>query len=132
MMTRSTTLLLAGLALALTALPVDAGNGPPHTCCYVDGRLYRTVGTPAATPNAGLDNLYRIEGGVDGQVGVSASAPGDTDYDGGFWAVYTATWVDGSDPSLLTSEEQVLAAADAGDLILTRQPAEDFRCPLQP
>jgi hypothetical protein len=131
-MFRTLTIGLIGLAMAAAFAPVEAGNGPPHTCCYVDGVVYRTVGTPAATPDEGRDNLYAIEGGVEGQLPVSASAPGDRDYDGGFWAMHSATWSEGSEPTLLTSEEDVLAAAAAGDLTITRNADADFRCPLQP
>jgi hypothetical protein len=123
---------MLGLALATFIVPVEAGVGPPSTCCYVDGVVYRTVAPPAATPGEGRDNIYAIDGGVDGQLPVSASAPGDSDYDGGSWAVHMATWTEGSEPSLLTSEEAVLAAAAAGDLSIVRNPDADFRCPLQP
>jgi hypothetical protein len=35
-------------------------------------------------------------------------------------------------PYLLTSDEAVLAAAAAGDVTITRNPAADFLCPIQP
>ncbi len=33
---------------------------------------------------------------------------------------------------LLTSEAEVLAAAAAGDVTVTRMPGMDFKCPIQP
>jgi len=35
-------------------------------------------------------------------------------------------------PYLLTSEAAVLAADAAGDVTVTRVPANDFKCPIQP
>lgn len=131
-MIRTSTICLLGFALVAFAVAAQASVGPPHTCCYVDGKVYRTVAPPAATPNEGRDNIYAIDGGVEGQLPVAASAPGDSDYNGGAWAVHSAAWTEGSEPYLLTSEEQVLAAAAAGDLLVERHPEADFRCPLQP
>ena len=57
-------------------------------------------------------------------------APGDAGYRGGHWAVFVVTW--NVAPYLLTSDEAVLAAAAAGDVTVTRNPAADFLCPIQP
>ena len=61
---------------------------------------------------------------------MAAVAPGDTDYHGGHWAFHSVTWNVASYP--LTSEAEVLAAAAAGDVTITRVPENDFLCPVQP
>lgn len=99
-------------------------------CCFYQGTVVRTVVPPAATPNDGRDNFYAIMGGVADQKAVVGVAPGDTNYHGGDWAFHSVTW--NVAPYLLTSEAAVLAAAAAGDVTITRVPANDFKCPIQP
>lgn len=105
--------------------------GPPGPCCYEDGRVLRTVVPPSAFPNEGRDPLYAFtSGGAAGQLAVIAAGPGDGDYHGGSWAFHAVTW--NVTPYLITSDEQLFAAEDAGDVTITRVPANDFRCPVQP
>jgi hypothetical protein len=82
------------MSLAIAAIVV-AGVGPPHPdAIWADGTLYATVATPSELPNKGpFDGLYMISG-LDGQRAVSESKPGDMDYNGGRWQVYTAEWTD--------------------------------------
>jgi hypothetical protein len=128
---RRTLGLAAGLvALAAMAGPVAAG-GPPHTAFYVDGQLYATVGTPSnffdtGAPESTYDNLYAIPG----QPAVAASAPGDTDYNGGRWLRFQTTW--NVTPYTLYSEEDVLDAYAAGDLSINWTPDASFLCPVIP
>ncbi len=124
---------LALMILALTALPALAAPPPfvfPGGCCYFDGTVVRTVVPPAATPQEGTDNFYAIVGGVAGQKGVVAVAPGSPGYHGGHWKFFSVTW--NVAPYLLTSEAAVLAAQTAGDVTVTRVPEMDFKCPIQP
>ena len=51
-------------------------------------------------------------------------------YHGGHWKVFHVSF--NVTPYLLTSEAAVQAAATAGDVTVTRSPAEDFLCPIQP
>jgi hypothetical protein len=103
----------------------------PGGCCFYEGEMVRTVVPPASTPQEGRDNFYAFpNGAAAGQKGVVAVVPGDQDYHGGHWAFYAVTF--NVTPYLLTSEEAVLAAAAAGDISITRVPANDFRCPIQP
>jgi hypothetical protein len=104
--------------------------GPPHVCCYEDGRILRTVVPPSAFPNQGRDPIYAFASGVEGQLPVAAAGPGDGDYHGGAWAVHSVTW--NVAPYLITSDERLLAAAAEGDVTITRIPENDFRCPVQP
>ncbi|MHC4913733.1 MAG: DUF7482 domain-containing protein, partial [Planctomycetota bacterium] len=97
---------------------------------FYDGDVVRTVVPPAAMPHEGVDNLYAVMDGVGAQLAVAAVAPGDRDYHGGRWAFHAVTW--NVAPYILTSESQVLAAASAGDVTITRVPENDFKCPIQP
>lgn len=99
---------------------------------YHDGEVLRTVVPPAAIPNGGIDPLYSVANGVEGQLGITAVAPGDGPYHGGRWAIYTVTFNEGVAPYLLTSDEAVLAAEAAGDVTVVRTPEADNRCPVLP
>jgi hypothetical protein len=118
------------LALGPTALASPPGFVFPTICCFHDGDVVRTVVPPSVFPNLGNDPFYAVMGGAQGQLGVVGVAPGDAGYHGGHWAVYVVTW--NVAPYLLTSDEAVLAAAAAGDVTVTRNPAADFLCPIQP
>jgi hypothetical protein len=105
----------AALSVALAASPVAAG-GPPDVGFYVDGSLYRTIGTPTdlsgtGAPAHSFDTIYALGGTL---LNVAEAKPGDTDYNGGRWMVTAIEWH--TTPTQLTSEEQVLAAEAAGDL----------------
>jgi hypothetical protein len=127
--------ILASLgAAALTAAFASTAlaGGPPGPAFYVDGELYRTVGTPTDFSQTGapahtFDTVYEFFGVI---TNVASSAPGDRDYNGGRWMVIGATW--NVDPYDLFSEEEVLAAADAGDITLTQEPIKWFECPVIP
>jgi hypothetical protein len=94
---------------------------------FYDGTVVRTVATPTSMPGRGVDTIYPVVGGAAGQLSVTAVAPGDN-YHGGRWAVHVVTW--NVAPYLLTSDEAVEAAAAAGDVTITRNPAADFVCPV--
>lgn len=130
---RGLPLIVALVILATTVTPALASPPPfvfPDGCCYYQGTIVRTVVPPAAAPDEGRDNFYAIMGGVAGQKPAVAVVPGDTNYHGGDWAFHSVTW--NVAPYLLTSEAAVLAAAAAGDVTITRVPANDFICPIQP
>jgi hypothetical protein len=133
-----------GLAAATTlgiAAPAFAGvSGPAF---YVDGELYRTVGTPTdlsgtGAPSGAWDVIYDF-GGV--QTNVAEAAPGDTDYNGGRWMVHGVDFPNGYQEALadgdangngvLDSAEEVRAAFAAGsatDIGVVKQ----FECPVIP
>jgi hypothetical protein len=122
--------LFGGAALAAAVmLPLPASAGAGEGLLFHDGDTVRTVLTPAAIPGRGVDPIYAFpNGGADGQRPVTAVAPGDAGYHGGRWAVHLVTW--NSTPYLLTSDEDVDAAAATGDITVTRMPAADFVCPV--
>ncbi len=129
----SQTTVLALLVMGVSACAERSPTQPefPGGCCFYEGRVVRTVVPPAANPRQGRDNFYAFPGDpAEGQKGVVAVAPGDRDYHGGHWKFHAVTF--NVDPYLLTSEAAVLAAADAGDVTVTRVPGNDFKCPIQP
>ncbi len=89
---------LAMVALLITATGVlAAGNGAGGVtgpAFYVDGDLYRTVGTPTdlsgtGAPVSSFDAIYDIGGA---QAPVAESAPGDHGYNGGRWQVHALSF----------------------------------------
>jgi hypothetical protein len=128
--------LILALALLAASAPAYADRPAfvfPAGCCFYQDTMVRTVVPPATTPNEGRDNFYAFpSSAAAGQKGVVAVAPGDRDYHGGHWKFFAVTFNAGVTPYLLTSEEAVLAAESAGDVTVTRVPASDFRCPIQP
>ena len=132
-MKRSLTILAVAIAAMLALAPAASAGRPgfvfPPICCFHDGDTVRTVTPPAAFPNEGTDPFYAVMGGAPGQLAVVGVAPGDAGYHGGHWAVYIVTW--NTTPYVLTSDEAVWAAAEAGDVTVTRNAAADFLCPIQ-
>jgi hypothetical protein len=126
-----TTLAGIGLLLSLAAGSVAAG-GPPQVGFYVDGTLYRTVGTPTDFTNTGApastyDKIYALGAGLRN---VAEAKPGDRDFNGGRWAVYPVTW--NVAPVQYTSDAQLLAAAAAGDVTIASTPVRLFFCNVAP
>jgi len=124
------------LALFLTvilvgATPAGAQGLLGRGTVFFDGAVARTLVPPAPLPHGGVDPIYVFPGGgADGQLSVAGVGPGDRDYHGGRWAVYTVAFSDGVTPYLLTSDEEVHVAEAAGDIVLTRTPENDVRCPV--
>jgi hypothetical protein len=124
-------LLLATLvvAAALPVLPATATTSKGQL--FHDGAVVGTVVTPAPiAPGSGTDPFYNVTNGAAGQLGIAGVAPGDGPYHGGSWQVFVVTFNAGVTPYLLTSDEAVFAAAQAGDVTLTRAASADFRCPV--
>src|SRR5438445_11434421 len=125
--------IFSALAIALF-LPVTLAFAatPGFGNLYYHGTVVRTVVPPAAFPNEGRDNFYKVTNGASGQLGIVAVAPGSSGYHGGHWKVFTVTFNSEITPVLLTSEEAVLSAQNAGMVTVTRNAAADFLCPVQP
>jgi hypothetical protein len=127
--------MLAAVCMVIFSLPAAAKKDRPvgFGSLYYDGEVVRTVVPPAAMPFQGRDNLYPFPGeAANGQLPITAVAPGDRDYHGGQWAVNLVDWDEEVEPYLLTSEADVLAAEAAGDISIDRRPDLDFKCPVQP
>ena len=132
------TRIVVSLAFAAALLASTGGSAwaAPPSCpaelpcqgmIYLNGALVRTILTPSATPNAGVDNFYKVAG----VGGVAAVGPGTGDYHGGRWKVFLVSVVSGSTAGL-TSEAAILRAAANGLVTITRAASQDFRCPIQP
>ena len=123
---------IAALAAAVLALAAAPAGAKEFGAVFHDGAVVRTHVPPAALPHGGVDPFYSVTNGADGQLGIAGVAPGDGPYHGGRWAVYTVTFVQGVTPYLLTSDEAVMAAEQAGDVTVVRTPDADNRCPISP
>jgi hypothetical protein len=141
-MVRRTIVLLAAAA-ALAVVPAGvAGAGVTGPALYVDGSLYRTVGTQTdfsgtGAPAHSFDTIYDF-GGL--QPNVATAAPGDPGFNGGRWMVHGLSFedyeaavaaVDANGSGDIDSDEEVAAAlADglADDDGVIRQ----FECPVIP
>lgn len=128
-----TMVVFSALVIALV-LPVTSAFAatPGFGNLYYNGTIVRTVVPPAAFPNEGRDNFYKVTNGAAGQLGIASVAPGADGYHGGHWKVFTVTFNEGATPVLLTSQAAVLAAQAAGSVTVTRDGAADFLCPVQP
>jgi hypothetical protein len=126
----ATTAVMVGL---VAASGVSAG-GPPSLAFYVDDVRYRTVGTPTdffdtGAPASSFDKIYALGSGL---INVAETKPGDTDFNGGRWAVYGITWAQGVTPVQYTNDGQILAAEQAGLLTITASPIREFFCSVNP
>jgi hypothetical protein len=125
---------LASIVAALVvAAPMAVLAGVSGPAFYVDGEVYRTVGTPTdfsatGAPAHSFDTIYQFAGAQ--ALNVATAAPGDRDFNGGRWMVLPITWH--VDPVQLTSAEQVEAYADAGWLTIGATPLRMFECPVIP
>ena len=128
-----TMMIFSALVIALV-LPVTSAFAatPGFGSLYYNGTTVRTVVPPAAFPNEGRDNFYKVTNGATGQLGIAAVAPGSSDYHGGHWKVFIVAFNSGVTPVLLTSEQAVLSAQNTGMVTVTRNAAADFLCPVQP
>jgi hypothetical protein len=124
----ATAAVVAGLMTVVgtqAALGAEAGFGR----LYLNGQVVGTVVTPAqVAPGSGRDPFYKVANGAAGQLGIAGVGPGSGDYHGGDWEVFTVTF--NVTPYLLTSGSAVATAAAKGDVTVSRQPAQDFRCPI--
>jgi hypothetical protein len=119
----------AGATALLFALPAVATTTTGQL--FHDGAVVGTVVTPAPiAPGTGTDPFYKVTNGASGQLGIAGVAPGDGAYHGGSWQVSLVTFDPGVTPYLLTSDDAVFAAANRGDVTVTRAGSADFRCPV--
>ena len=121
----------AALLLSVASSSVAAG-GPPALAFYVDDVRYRTVGTPTdffdtGAPASTFDKIYALGNGL---INVADAKPGDTDFNGGRWAVYGITWHIA--PVQYTNDGEILAAALAGDISISATPVREFFCSVNP
>ena len=135
------TALVAGIVLVASASVAGAAGagGVTGPSFYVDGTLYRTVGTPTdltgtGGPASSFDTIYEFFGV---QTNVATAAPGDPGYNGGRWRVQGLTFTNYAaaltayDANLsgdFDSEAEV-AAAIAGGAATDIGVVKSFVCP---
>jgi hypothetical protein len=136
------------MALALAAIPTVAfaapgggAGGVSGPAFYVDGELYRTVGTPTdlshtGAPDHSFDTIYAIPN----QPNVATAAPGDPGFNGGRWMVHALEFsdydaavdaFDANGSGDLDSAAEV-AAALASDYATDTGVVRQFECPVIP
>jgi hypothetical protein len=119
------------VAILAVAAPVSART---FGAVYVDDAIYRVFGNSANVPDGtGTDPFATFTNSTNpDQLGVAEFAPGDaTNHHGGRWAVSRATWTATGDPStLVTSWAELEQYVASGELMLVRDEAADFRCPV--
>ncbi len=124
-------LLLALTAALAVAVPVGART---FGAAYVDDMVYRVFGNKANVPDGtGTDPFAIFTNSTNAdQLGVAEFAPGSpTGHHGGRWAVYRATWTETGDAStLVTSWDALQMYVASGELMVVRDAAADFRCPV--
>ena len=129
------------MAVAAGVTPASAGvTGPAF---YVDGQVYRTVGTPTdlsgtRAPAHAWDTIYDFGGN---QMNVATAAPGDRDYNGGRWMVHALTFPNGYSAALadgdlnhngvIDSDTELTAAINAG-AAMDAGVVKAFVCPVIP
>jgi hypothetical protein len=135
-------MLTMALAVALAMVPglaLAAVGGPAF---YVNGTVYRTVGTPTdlsgtGAPAHSFDTIYEFFGA---QLNVATAAPGDSGYNGGRWMVQGLEWNSsyadavaehGGANGVIDSNEEIAALlADGGDGGATTSVVKSFVCPV--
>jgi hypothetical protein len=130
---RRVSLILAAALIAVLAVAVPA-SAKTFGGVYVNDALYRVFGNAANVPDGtGTDPFATFTNSTNpDQLGVAEFAPGSPrGHHGGRWAVSRATWTATGDPStLVTSWAQLEALETSGQIMLMRDAAADFRCPV--
>lgn len=140
-------LVTAAAALALAALAAPASAGVTGPAFYVNGDVYRTVGTPTDLSGTGapahtFDTIYEFQGV---QLNVATAAPGDAGYHGGRWMVqlleWTSTYEDAvaqhggtADPDVIDTNAEIAAVLSDTDGTggATTTVVKSFVCPVIP
>lgn len=139
----ATTAVVGGVLMAVAAGVAPASAGVTGPAFYVDGQVYRTVGTPTDLSGTGApahawDVIYSFGGA---QMNVATAAPGDRDYNGGRWMVHALTFPNGyasalasgdmNDNGVIDSDAELTAAMIAGQ-VLDAGVVKAFVCPVIP
>lgn len=129
------------VAMAAGVAPATAGvSGPAF---YVDGTVYRTVGTPTDLSGTGApahawDVIYDFGGA---QMNVATAAPGDRDYTGGRWQVHALAFPGGYAAALAAGDtngngvldsDAELGVAIAAGTATDEGVVKQFVCPVIP
>jgi hypothetical protein len=135
-------LLTIAMATAMAMVPGVASARVSGPAFFVNGTLYRTVGTPTdlsgtGAPMHSYDTIYEFFGA---QMNVATAAPGDPGYNGGRWLVQGLDWNStyenavaehgGANGVIDTNAEIASVLADGGDGGATTSVVKSFVCPV--
>jgi hypothetical protein len=103
----ASTVVLAVFALGGLVLAAPAQAGVSGPAFWIDGSLYRTVATPTdlvdtGAPASTYDAIYSFAGA---QLNVAEAKPGDTDFNGGRWAVHELAFPSGYAAALASGDD---------------------------
>jgi hypothetical protein len=130
---RRVSLVVAATLVAILAVAAPA-SARTFGAVYVDDAVYRVFGNSANVPDGtGTDPFAMFTNSTNAdQLSVAEFAPGSPrGHHGGRWAVHLATWTASGDPStLVTSWAELEQYVASGELMLVRDEAADFRCPV--
>jgi hypothetical protein len=118
------------VTLLIVVAPVSART---FGAVYANDQIYRVFGNSANVPDgSGTDPFATFTNSTNSdQKGVAEFAPGSpTGHHGGRWAVYRATWTSGDASTLVTSWSQLESLVSNSKIMLVRDAAADFRCPV--
>lgn len=87
-------MIIASMAVAAMLPAAAAHAGVTGPAIYVNGTVFRTVGTPTdfsrtRAPESSFDTIYEFSGA---QMNVATAGPGDAGYNGGRWRVHLLGW----------------------------------------
>lgn len=116
-MFRTTTFAILTSAVATVGLTAPAHAGVSGPAFWIDGELYRTVATPTdlsrtGAPASTYDAIYSFGGA---QRNVAEAKPGDTDFNGGRWAVHQLAFPQGYAAALATGDQNGNGQIDSTD-----------------
>ena|SRR5436305_1201171 len=134
---------VCAVAMILGAAPAlaNGSGGVTGPSIYVDGTLYRTVGTPTdfshtGAPASSFETLYDLSAYQ--PYNVAPAAPGDPGYKGGRWQVHAISFADyqsalevfdADGSGDFDSAQEVQAALSAG-AATDQGVVQSFECPL--
>ena len=133
----------AAVAFLPAATEAAGSGGVTGPAFYINGVLYRTVGTPTdlsttGAPDHSFDTIYQFSGAQ--PLNVATAAPGDPGFNGGRWRVQVIGYADNEDYSSalaafdangsgdFDSAAEVEAAIAAG--VVTTSDGPSFACPV--
>jgi hypothetical protein len=85
---------IAIVLMLLVAVAAVTMAKPENNAFWVDGMLFRTVGTPTSLSDRGPKDGIFVFNGLNGQTPVAEAKPGDKDYNGGRWQVYILSFTE--------------------------------------
>jgi hypothetical protein len=133
--------ILVVASVAVGSAAAQGAGGVSGPAFYVDGELYRTVGTPTDlsgtdAPAHSYDTIYEFFGS---QPNVATAAPGDKGYNGGRWRVQLLDFPSGYAAAVasadsngsgdIDSDEELGDAFTAGTAVVSGS-GPSFVCPV--